>query len=593
MPYRRRMPETDGPESQAQHEAQDLLVPPEEQRRAAGGGAAIESGPASHVPVSLRHIDWGEALPFTHLFKGFRVAIHPSKLLLCLVAVALIYGGMRALDGLYNFMPSRYQVYSGEVEAYQMQRDGVEGAADFEELRQARADLTKQQLDRMRVLAAEGDLSRADGVSIETLMDRVADRRDAAVTRADELFEQAIAVANADRVEHERTRDEARRVAYANAAREVDVIEAMQGVGPGVAFYEYEAAQFSGAINSVLALNFLGEGGLMARVVNFVWTGPTWGFTQHTLYFSLLFLWSLVILSVFGGAVARSAAVQVARDEKISLRSALRFSTGKFVSFLSAPLIPVLVMTVIGLTVALVALLLSLIGLIPGVGWLADIAIGLLFPLAALAGIVMALTFIGLVGGISLMYPTIAVEGTDSFDAISRSFSYLFARPWRLAFYAIVAIIYGALAFLFVRLFAWLVLAMARTAVGLWLLRDTPGGDLLDSVWPSGGESPDRFSYDIPFVNLTWSQSITAILVAFTVYFVVTLLASFAMSLYISLSTIVYFLMRREVDATEPDEVYIDPADEEYAGYADVPEDPLAEPDAEPAPTADGDVAPA
>ena len=37
----------------------------------------------------------------------------------------------------------------------------------------------------------------------------------------------------------------------------------------------------------------------------------------------------------------------------------------------------------------------------------------------------------GTVGGFGLMYPTVAVEGSDSFDAISRSFSYVFARPWR------------------------------------------------------------------------------------------------------------------------------------------------------------------
>ena len=37
--------------------------------------------------------------------------------------------------------------------------------------------------------------------------------------------------------------------------------------------------------------------------------------------------------------------------------------------------------------------------------------------------------------------------------------------------------------------------------------------------------------------------------------------------------------MRREVDATEFEEVYLDPADEEYAAFADVPDDPDAEPD--------------
>ena len=63
----------------------------------------------------------------------------------------------------------------------------------------------------------------------------------------------------------------------------------------------------------------------------------------------------------------------------------------------------------------------------------------------------MTLVALGTAGGFNLMYPTIAVEGSDSFDAISRSFSYIYARPWRMIWYTMVAIVYGALTFLFVR----------------------------------------------------------------------------------------------------------------------------------------------
>ena len=549
-----------------------LLVPPEQQRRAAGGsGGSVSSGPASHVPSSLRHVDWTEAFPFVGLFHGFRVAIHPSKLLLCLVAVVLIYGGARALDGLANVMPGdTWQALEDEPFLYERFVDEGNGT-DFAAVRKLGREANEEELDTLRLAAAEGDLDRRESITKGDLIDAVAERRDAALASLEprdgdsETFE-----ASAET-----------RIAAANraAADEVNRIEALHGVGPGIAFYAYEAAQIAAVADATLALDVAGANGMVAALYRLLWVGPGWLFGQHTLYGVLLFAWSLVVLSIFGGAVARSAAVQVARDEKISLRSALRFSTGKFVSFLSAPLIPVLVIAVVGGAVALVALVLSLIGLIPGLSWVADIGIGLLFPLAALAGIVMALTFIGLVGGLSLMYPTIAAEGTDSFDAISRSFSYLFARPWRLAFYALVAVAYGAVCFLVARAFTWLVLMMARSSVGIFLTGDRRG--LLDAIWPAQG--PSRFSYDIPFVNLNWSESIAAVLVAFTVYLALSLLASFALSLYLSLGTIVYFLMRRQVDETELEDVYLDPADEEYAGYADVPEDPLAEP--EPTPT--------
>src|SRR5687767_13724046 len=92
---------------------------------------------------------------------------------------------------------------------------------------------------------------------------------------------------------------------------------------------------------------------LLASQLLLLYIGPLGSFSQHPLYFSLFFLWFLILAAIFGRAISRIAAVQVARDEKISLRSALRFSTGKFVSFLSAPLIPVLIIVVIALVVGI------------------------------------------------------------------------------------------------------------------------------------------------------------------------------------------------------------------------------------------------
>ncbi len=249
----------------------------------------------------------------------------------------------------------------------------------------------------------------------------------------------------------------------------------------------------------MIGFDFFGRTGVFASLYRLLWLGPIWAFSQHTLYASLLAIWSLAVLAIFGGAVARSAAVQVARDEKISLRSALRFSSGKFVSFLSAPLIPVIVIVLLGLVAALAALAMSLIGLIPGLGWLADIGLGLLVPIALVAGVLIALTFIGLIGGVSLMYPTIAAEGTDSFDAISRSFSYLFARPWRLAWYAVVALVYGVVTFLAVRLFLWLVLVSTRAALARSPSAKWPGS----MCWTRSGPHRRRTASAMTFPSAT------------------------------------------------------------------------------------------
>src|SRR4051794_25913034 len=215
--------------------------------------------------------------------------------------------------------------------------------------------------------------------------------------------------------------------------------------------------------------------------------------THHWIFFTIFFLFFLCVWSIFGGAIARIAAVHVARDEKISIRQALRFSTGKFLSFISAPIIPLLIVGAVALVVAVGGLIVN----IPAIG---PIIVGALLFLALAAGFVMALVLLGLAGGFNLMYPTIAVEGSDSFDAISRSFSYLYGRPWRLGFYTAVAVAYGAITYLFARLFIYLMLGMAHHFAGMAVFTDAASGQpLWEALWPGTHE---RLAYDIDFFSL-------------------------------------------------------------------------------------------
>ena len=41
-------------------------------------------------PQQIRGINWRETFPFTHLFRAFRVAVHPSKLMLGLIALLIL-----------------------------------------------------------------------------------------------------------------------------------------------------------------------------------------------------------------------------------------------------------------------------------------------------------------------------------------------------------------------------------------------------------------------------------------------------------------------------------------------------------------------
>ncbi len=354
-------------------------------------------------------------------------------------------------------------------------------------------------------------------------------------------------------------------------------------------YFDYQSNQISNVVHGVREWNWFGEEraahaenplglpttdsgnggapGVIQSFGRFFVVGPLWLMTQHPVYFMLLGAIFLVIWSVFGGAICRIAAVHVARDEKLSIRSALMFSGGKFLSFLFAPIIPLLIVVVIGLLVALGSSLVN----IPYIG---PIIVGLAFIVALGAGFLMALVLLGLIGGFNLMYPTVAVEGSDSFDAISRSFSYLYARPWRLAFYTILSVVYGAASYLFVRFFISVMLVLTHRFAGMAIFTTTDSAvPLWTSMWPSPSTAA-RLTYDIDTLGLSFAQEIGARLIWFWVHLVIAMLGAFAISFYFSSNTIIYYLMRREVDATDLDDVYLEQSDDEFADpiTSDTPE---------------------
>src|SRR5256885_6021659 len=67
-------------------------------------------------PQQIRGIHWRETFPFTHLFRAFRIAVHPSKLILGLIALLSLYVGGRILDGIWT---PRSLAVPGEVYLYE------------------------------------------------------------------------------------------------------------------------------------------------------------------------------------------------------------------------------------------------------------------------------------------------------------------------------------------------------------------------------------------------------------------------------------------------------------------------------------------
>jgi ABC-type transport system involved in multi-copper enzyme maturation permease subunit len=155
------------------------------------------------------------------------------------------------------------------------------------------------------------------------------------------------------------------------------------------------------------------------------------------------------------------------------------------------------------------------------------------------------------------MFPVIVYEGSDCFDAISRSFSYVYSKPWRMGFYTVIAGLYGAICYIFVRLFALLLLLTTYLflRLGVWVDNSSKQLNKLAAIWPEPSFS-NLLGSSPSLITSNWSQSVAAFLVHLSLWVVVGLVVSFIISFYFSANTIIYSLMRNKVDGTNLEEIY-------------------------------------
>lgn len=250
-------------------------------------------------------------------------------------------------------------------------------------------------------------------------------------------------------------------------------------------------------------------------------------------YLVLSGLWTILVWSFFGSAITRVAAVELASGERLSWSDMLSHVKVKWRAYFAAPvmaLVGVLMLTVI---VGLGGLILMRFGL--GI-----VVAGVLWPLVLAAGVLMAMLLLGLMFGWPLMWATISAEGTDSFDALSRCYAYVFQRPLHYLFYALVAAGVGFLGWLVVSNFA-----AAVVYLGYWAASWGAGAGQVTMI-AGGGE------------ELGVLGGFGGLLIRFWVECVKLIAVGYLFSYFWTASTGIYFLLRRDVDATEMDEVFLD-----------------------------------
>lgn len=566
-------------------------------------------------PADARRLAWTDSLPALRLLRTFKLAIAHERIGLALVAVLACYLVGRGLDALWLMAGAGVEVQAqptgGQSEIDAFDQVGAALLADWKRTASAAsrsmadaARALEQSVPADEVKRAFLKLEEVRGAALAGLRENrslsSADRS----RQIDELqraFDSVLMIlgghggaAPADpalaRVIPYLTEPAARNTIESALRRQQLQADARRSRprGPFAALLDFESRCFSAAVRGAVCGNWSfatsERGPGMLSSVASAGNGLIWLATQRPLYALCYGLAHFAIFALLGGAICRHVAVQLTREQSIPVGAAVRFAREKYVNFLLAPL------SAIGL-VLVGCLLLALISLIGAVPWLGELAAGLSFGLTLLGSGVLALLLIATALGLHLFAPTIATEGSDMFDAVSRAFGYVWQRFWSMLLYSGVLLIYGGVCFVGVRLVAMLTLKLANATAGAgmdafwWNLNsrtDTVGK--LEAIWrmPAWGElsllpALDGRPFWGTFFNapLSTTETIAAWMIAAWVFLVVGLVGAFVVSFYCCGSSAMYLLLRREADATEFEEIfYEEEADEEEAGAATAPAAP-------------------
>jgi hypothetical protein len=259
-------------------------------------------------------------------------------------------------------------------------------------------------------------------------------------------------------------------------------------------------------------------------------------------------LWAAAVWAFFGGAICRVAAVRLASDERVGLKAALEHATRYWTAYFFGPAGTLLVVLAASLMAA-------------AVGWLLTwdwgiVVIGVIWPLLLLVAVLGVLVLAGLLLGWPLMWATIGTERSDHFDALSRSFSYVFGRPLHYLFYLAVAALLGLLGWIFVAAFAEAVIYITAWSVSWGAGADRFWQIIVNVPHPM----PTLFDYGAsaqPAESGT-TGDVGIALIRFWCIIVQLLVAGFVYSFFWSSACGIYALLRYHRDGTELDEVDLD-----------------------------------
>lgn len=248
-------------------------------------------------------------------------------------------------------------------------------------------------------------------------------------------------------------------------------------------------------------------------------------------YFLTGEIWAILSWGFFGTMICRLSVLETAGIGNADIAETFQFAREKFHAVAAAALLPLA-----GIAVAAIPLV--LLGLIMRLDIIGTFVGGLLWVLVLALGIVMAVLLFGFLLGWPLMWSAIAAEGSDAFDAVSRALAYAYQRPLRYFGYLLLAAGLGLVGWVSVWVFS-----EAAIQLGYWGVSWGAGGIRVTDVEAAArGDGP----------GVGWGGPIIGCWVGLAR----TMASAYAYSFCWCAVSVVYMLLRFDVDSKEWDEVY-------------------------------------
>ncbi len=239
-------------------------------------------------------------------------------------------------------------------------------------------------------------------------------------------------------------------------------------------------------------------------------------------------VWAILVWGLFGGAICRITSLYLARGELLGPLRALRQTVSVWLDTIGSPLIVLLAAIAHSVPLLLLGLILrfDLFAVVAAVVWVFVIAWGLM----------LAVILVGLLLGWPLMWACLATERSDAFDGVSRCYAYVYQRPLQFGLLVLLATVLGLAGDVVVTFFS-----AAAISLSEWTLSWSVGTDRAVQLFASDFESSPAPIATRLINNWKWAVQIVAL--------------SFPVASLWAMSVGIYLVLRRQVDATEMDEI--------------------------------------